>query len=131
MNDFEVTAMHIMAEIAIIFGICLLSEGIAALLPFVFPASVISMLILAALLLTGAVKTKHIQLLSGFFIANMGMFFIPSLVGTLEYAETLRAQFIPFLVITLLTTPVVYLVTAWTVQLLTRLLSKKGGSRHD
>lgn len=123
--------MHIMAEIAIIFGICLLSEGIAALLPFVFPASVISMLILAALLLTGVVKAKHIQLLSGFFIANMGMFFIPSLVGTLEHAETLRAQFIPFLVITLLTTPVVYLVTAWTVQLLTRLLSKKGGSRHD
>lgn len=123
--------MHIMAEIAIIFGICLLSEGIAALLPFVFPASVISMLILAALLLTEVVKTKHIQLLSGFFIANMGMFFIPSLVGTLAYAETLRAQFIPFLVITLLTTPVVYLVTAWTVQLLTRLLSKKGGSRHD
>ena len=123
--------MHIMAEIAIIFGICLLSEGIAALLPFVFPASVISMLILAALLLTEVVKTKHIQLLSGFFVANMGMFFIPSLVGTLEYAEVLKASFLPFLVITLVTTPIVYLVTAWTVQLLIRLTGRKGGNSHD
>ena len=123
--------MHIMAEAAIIFGICLLSEGIAALLPFTFPASVISMLILAVLLLSGVIKPKHIQLLSGFFIANMGMFFIPSLVGTLEYAEVLKASFLPFLVITLVTTPIVYLVTAWTVQLLVRLLGRKGGKSHD
>ena len=123
--------MHIMAEAAIIFGICLLSEGIVALLPFAFPASVISMLILAALLLTEVIKPKHIQVLSGFFIANMGMFFIPSLVGTLEYAEVLKASFLPFLVITLVTTPIVYLVTAWTVQLLIRRLGRKGGESHD
>ena len=122
--------MHIMAQIALIFGICLLSEGIAALLPFVFPASVISLLILAALLLTGVVKPRHIQLLSGFFVANMGMFFIPSLVGTLEYAETLYVLIIPFLVITLLTTPLVYGITAWTVQLIIRARNKKGGSSH-
>ncbi len=123
--------MRIMGEISILFGICLLSEGIAAILPFTFPASVISMLILAALLLSGVVKPKHIQLLSGFFMANMGMFFIPSLVGTLEYAEVLKASFLPFLVITLVTTPIVYLVTAWTVQLLIRRLGRKGGESHD
>lgn len=123
--------MRVMGEISIIFGICLLSEGIAALFPFTFPASVISLLILAVLLLTGAVKPRHIQMLSVFFIANMGMFFIPSLVGTLEYAEILKARFIPFLVITLATTPVVYLVTAWTVQLLIRHLHRKGGESHD
>ena len=121
--------MRIMGEISILFGICLLSEGIAAILPFT--ASVISMLILAALLLSGVVKPKHIQLLSSFFMANMGMFFIPSLVGTLEYAEVLKASFLPFLVITLVTTPIVYLVTAWTVQLLIRRLGRKGGEAHD
>ena len=122
--------MHIMAQIALVFGICLLSEGIAALLPFVFPASVISLLILAALLLGGVIKPGHIQLISSFFVANMGMFFIPSLVGTLEYAETLYVLIIPFLVITLLTTPLVYCVTAWTVQLLIRAKNKKGGNNH-
>lgn len=123
--------MRIMGEISILFGICLLSEGVAALLPFPFPASVISMLILTALLLSGAVKPRHIQLLSGFFIANMGMFFIPSLVGSLEYAQVLKASFLPFLFITLATTPVVYLVTAWTVQLLVRRLGRKGGGPRD
>ena len=47
--------MNIMAEIAIIFGICLISEGIAALLPIALPASVISLLLLLALLLSGLV----------------------------------------------------------------------------
>ena len=40
--------MNIMAELAIIFGICLVSEGISALLPIALPASVISMLVLLA-----------------------------------------------------------------------------------
>ena len=47
--------MNIMAELAIIFGICLVSEGISALLPIALPASVISMLVLLALLLAGIV----------------------------------------------------------------------------
>ena len=49
-----------MGEIAIIFGICLASEGISALLPIPFPASVLSMLILLALLLSGVVA-KEVQ----------------------------------------------------------------------
>lgn len=110
--------MNIMAEVAIIFGICLLSEGIAAVLPFSFPASVISMVILMALLLTGGVKPRHIQRVSGFLVANMAFFFIPSFVGTIEYAEILKGQIIPFFAVVILTTPVVYLVTAWTVQLM-------------
>ena len=43
--------MNIMGEVAIIFGICLLSEGISALLPFSFPASVISLLLLLLLVM--------------------------------------------------------------------------------
>lgn len=118
-----------MAEIAIVFGICLVSEGISALLPFSFPASVISMILLLVLLMTGVVKERKIQALSTFLLVNMGLFFVPSLVGTLEYLDILKAQAIPFLVVTLLTTPVVYLVTAWTVQLLMRAMKGKGGSK--
>ena len=45
--------MNIMGELALIFGICLVGEGVAALLPVAFPASVISMVLLMVLLLTG------------------------------------------------------------------------------
>lgn len=122
--------MNIMAELALIFAICLAGEGIAAALPFSFPASVISMVILMLLLMTGVVKERQIQTVSHFFVVNMGLFFVPSLVGTLEYMEVLKAQIIPFLAVTFLTTPVVYLITAWCVQLLMRALKKKGGKDH-
>lgn len=123
-----------MGEIAVIFGICLLSEGISAgissALPVSFPASVISMLLLLALLLLGGVKQRHIGRACGFFTGNMAFFFIPSCVGILEHTQTLAACLVPFLIIAVLTTPLVYLVTGWTIQLMMELRRKKE-ARHD
>lgn len=123
--------MNVMLELAIILVICLAGEWIAVLLPFTFPASVISMVLLLVLLLTGIVKERQIRVVSQFLVVNMGLFFVPALVGTLAYADLLRAQLLPFLVVTFLTTPVVYLVTAWSVQLLMKALRQKGGKSHD
>ena len=44
--------MNIMGQLALIFGLSLVGEGVAALLPVSFPSSVISMVLLMALLLT-------------------------------------------------------------------------------
>ena len=100
--------MNIMGELALIFGICLVGEGVAALLPVAFPASVISMVLLMVLLLTGVVKDRHIQTASHFLVANMAFFFLPSFVGLLEHIELLKSQLVPLLLIIVLTTPVVY-----------------------
>ena len=45
--------MNGMTELALILGLCFVGEWVAALLPVAFPASVISMVLLAALLLCG------------------------------------------------------------------------------
>ena len=119
--------MNLMTEIALIFVLCLIGEWIAALLPVAFPASVISMVILILLLMTGVIKQRQIQTVSNFLVVNMGLFFVPALVGTLEYVDVLKVQLFPFLVVTLITTPIVYGVTAWTIQLLMRWIKKKGG----
>lgn len=122
--------MNIMGELALIFGICLVGEGVAALLPVTFPASVISMVLLMVLLLTGVVKDRHIQKVSHFLVANMAFFFLPSFVGLLEHMELLKSQLLPLLLIVVLTTPVVYLVTGWTVQLFLRCCQKKKEDPH-
>lgn len=122
--------MQIMSEIALILVICLAGEAVAALLPVAFPASVISMVLLMILLLCGVVKQRQIQLVADFFVVNMGLFFVPALVGTMEYMEVLKRQLLPFVVVVLLTTPVVYFVTGWTVQLLMRAVRKKEGKRN-
>lgn len=118
-----------MAEAAIIFGLCLVSEGISSLLPIPFPASVISMVLLTLLLLAGWVKERHIQRLSSFFLNNMAFFFLPTAVGILEHLDLLRGQMLPILLVIVVTVPVVYGVTAWTVQLLL-LRSRKKEDRH-
>ena len=122
--------MNIMGELALIFGICLVGEGVAALLPVAFPASVISMVLLIVLLLTGVVKDRHIQTASHFLVANMAFFFLPSFVGLLEHIELLKSQLVPLLLIIVLTTPVVYLITGWTVRLLMLRHRNRKEDRH-
>lgn len=121
--------MNIMAQAAIIFGLCLISEGIAALIPVAFPSSVIALLLLGLLLFSGVLKPEHIQNLSGFLVANMAFFFLPSCVGVMEHAPAILRQLLPFLLAAVVTTPLVYFATAWTVQLLVRCL-RKGGTRR-
>ena len=123
--------MNIMAEIGLICGICLAGVAIEAALPFAFPGSVISMILLVVLLLTGVIKIKHIQRVSGFLTANMAFFFLPSCVGILEYFDIIKGSLLPILGICFLTTPLVYLITAWTVRGVMILCAKgKGGGEH-
>lgn len=117
-----------MLELGLILVVCLAGEWIAAVLPFAFPASVISMVLLMLLLMTGIVKERMIQTVSKFLVVNMGLFFVPALVGTLQYVDVLKTQILPFLAVTFLTTPVVYLAAAWSVQLLMKVLGKKEGA---
>lgn len=51
----------IMAQIGIVLAVCLVGEGIAALLPIPFPASVISMVLLFLLLATKLLRPHHIK----------------------------------------------------------------------
>ncbi len=122
--------MNIMAELAIIFGVCLISEGIAALLPVAFPASVIALLLLGLLLFSKIINPENIRRFSGFLVANMAFFFLPACVGVMEHAPAILGQLVPFFLISCLTTPVVYFVTAWSVQWLIRLSREKGAKKH-
>ena len=113
-----------MGEIAVVFGVCLISEGISFLLPFPFPAGVISLVLLLLLLFSVVVKERHIGRVSGFLVDNMAFFFVPPCVAIIEHWEKLLPYLIPFFFIAVVTTPLVYLVTAWPIQLLIR---RKGG----
>ena len=105
-------------------------EGIAALLPIMIPASVISLILLLILLLSGVLKERQIRQSAAFLTENMGILFIPAAVGTLEYLDVLKAQAIPFLLITVVSTPIVYFITAWSVQLLMKLFNRKKVQHH-
>ena len=108
--------MKILMQLAIILFICLLGEGIAAVLPFPFPASVISMLLVLALLLWGPLKVYHIQKQTDFLLDNMGFFFVPPAVAIIGYLDSMEGRIMVILFICIITVFTTFAVTAWTVQ---------------
>lgn len=107
--------MKIMMQLAIIFLLCLIGEAIAAILPFPFPASVISMILVFCFLLWGPLKVYHIRKQTDFLLDNMAFFFIPpavSIVENLHYIEGKLAILIFICFISIFTT---FAITAWTV----------------
>lgn len=107
--------MKLMIQIGVVFGICLVGEGVAAVLPFPFPASVISMVLLF-LLLTTVLQVEHIREKTDFLLKNMSFFFIPAGVGILGQLDVLRTNLLPLLVILVVSTLLTFAVTAYTVR---------------
>ena len=92
--------------------------------------NVVMFVLLLILLLSGVLKERQIRQSAAFLTENMGILFIPAAVGTLEYLDVLKAQAIPFLLITVVSTPIVYFITAWSVQLLMKLFNRKKVQHH-
>ncbi len=123
--------MKIIKQIGIIFGICWLGTVAEQLLPFAFPASVIAMLLLLVCLLTGILKTEHIQEKSDFLLANMAFFFIPAGVNVINYLDILKQSWLPLAAICTITTVITFAATAFSIRLTMRLLHKTGGTKNE
>ena len=116
--------MKIIRQIGIIFTVCWLSILVEKILPFAFPASVIGMILLFICLLTGVLKIEHIQEKADFLLENMAFFFVPAGVSIINYFDVLESTWIQLVVICVISTVVTFAVTAWSVKLTIRLLSR-------
>ncbi|MFQ9051869.1 MAG: CidA/LrgA family protein [Oscillospiraceae bacterium] len=120
--------MKILLQVALVFGIYRVSQGIEAILPVAFPASVISLLLLLVLLLTGIVKVDHVREKSDFLLGNLGFFFIPVSVSIINYVDLIWQNAAAFLTVCVVSMVLTYGATAWAVHL-TRRLMERGGKR--
>ena len=119
--------MKLFSQIAIIFGICLLGNMTAAVLPFPVPSSVVSMLLLLALLCCRALKPASIEDFSGFLLGNMAFFFIPASVELMDYFDFISQNLIAFVTICVVSTVVTFGVTGYTVRLVMAMQRKLAG----
>ena len=120
--------MKIIKQFGIIFSLCWLATVIEGLLPIAFPASVIAMLLLLVSLLAGVLKIDHIREKSDFLLANMAFFFIPAGVNVINYLDILKENWLPLLLICVITMVVTFAATAYSVRLVMRLLAGKKGA---
>ena len=119
--------MKLLAQIGVVCGVYWVSQCIEHVLPFPFPASVISLLLLLLLLVLRVIKVDHIREKADFLLGNLGFFFVPVSVSIMNYADTIfenAAAFFTICVVSMLTT---FAATAGTVVLTRRLLEKRKG----
>ena len=76
--------MKILWQLCFLFALSFVGEIASSLLPFPFPASVISLLVLLFLLCIRAVKPEQIRETSDFLLKNMAFFFLPAGVQVME-----------------------------------------------
>lgn len=100
----------------IIFGCLALGELVVWLTGIPIPSSIIGMLLLAALLQMKAIKVEWVKGMSDFLISNMGFFFVPPSVALMLYLDVIKAEFVPIVVATVVSTVLVLIVTGWTHQ---------------
>ncbi|PWJ46462.1 CidA/LrgA family protein [Faecalicatena contorta] len=117
--------MKIIKQVGIIFTVCWLSQVIANVLPFAFPASVTGMLFLFICLLTGLLKIEHIQEKSDFLLENMAFFFVPAGVSIINYFEILKSSVVQLVIVCLVSTVITFAVTAYSVKWTMRLLERR------
>lgn len=122
--------MKLLLQIGIVCGTYWLSQCIEHILPFAFPASVISLLLLLVLLLARVLKAGHIQNVADFLTGNMGFFFLPATVSIMNYVDTIFENAVAFFTICVVSMLTTFAATAGTV-VLTRRLMRRGKGESE
>ncbi len=108
-------------QCAILFGCLALGELIVYLTGIKLPSSIIGMLLLTFFLKTGVVKLNWVQGISDFLVKNLGFFFVPPGVALMLYFDIIKAELLPIVVATVVSTILVLVVTGWVHQLTRRI----------
>ena len=108
--------MKFIKQFGIILAISFIGEIMNYLIPLPVPASIYGLVLMLALLMTGALKLDAVEDAGKFMIEIMPVMFIPAGVGLLNAWGVLKPVWIPISVITVVTTVLVMAVTAKVTQ---------------
>ena len=107
-------------ELAVLLAIYLLGCQLAAWSGWPIPGGVIGMALLLLAFALGLLKPATLQKGAGLLMAEMLLFFIPALMSLLDYGGLLRDEGWRILLVIGVSTLMVMLVTAFTVELAVR-----------
>ncbi|MBQ7097669.1 MAG: CidA/LrgA family protein [Clostridia bacterium] len=116
--------MKIFGQIIRLFTLCCIGDLISLMLPFPFPGSVIALVLLFLLLISGLIKTEQINTVSDFLLKNMSFVFLPSTVSIISYIDVFKSIIWQFLFICIITTVITFFATAYAVKFTIYLMNK-------
>ena len=117
--------MKILLQIALIFSLCMICDAISAVLPFILPGSVLSMVVLFVLLACKVLSVEQIKEKANFMQEIMAFFFIPPAVSLVDYFALLGEIVLPLVVIIVVSTVLCFVATGWTVQAVIAIQNKR------
>ena len=100
-------------QLAIIIGCLAVGEFVVWLTGVSVPSSIIGMLFLTTMLKTKVVRLEWVETTSSFLVKNMGFFFVPPGVALMLYFDVIRAELMPIVVATVVSTMLVLVTTGW------------------
>ena len=107
--------MRILKQIGFIFGICLVGQIIAELIPVPFPGSVMSMVLLFILFMLNWANPEKLKNVNDFLLENMSFFFVPSAVSIITKYDLIKNSIVQILINCVVSFVVTFAVTAYTV----------------
>ena len=125
----EARRLKLLRQFTLILLIALTGEALNALLPLPIPASIYGVVLLFALLCTGAIPLSSVKDVSALLIEIMPVLFIPAAVGLTESFGLLLPSLWAYLVILVASTFAVMAVSGRVAQAALR-RSKKEEGRH-
>ena len=117
--------MKILWQLCFLFALCFVGEIASSLLPFPFPARVISLLVLLFLLCIRAVKPEQIRETSDVLLKNMAFFFLPAGVQVMEQFAVIQSQIPILLFIIAVTLVLTFLASSLIVTAVIRWMEKR------
>ena len=113
-------ALRLLVELAILCALFLLGGQLATWLGWPIPGGVMGLALLLLLFASGVLKPAMLQLGAGWLMAEMLLFFIPALMSLLDYGSLIREEGWRILLVIAVSTLMVMVVTALTVELVCR-----------
>ena len=112
--------LRLLAELAVLLAIYLVGCQLASWLDWPIPGAVMGLALLLLVFALGWIKPATLSRGAGFLLAEMLLFFIPALMSVLDYRGLLRDEGWQILLVIGVSTLMVMLVTAFTVELVCR-----------
>ena len=114
-------------QICLILLFSFLGEVCRYMIPLMIPASIYGIGLLFAALALKIVRVEDVQETGSFLTSLLPLLFVPPAVRLMDYWSEIRPVLIPFLLICLVVTVLVFAVSG----LVTQCLSRKGGRKDE
>ena len=120
----------LLLQVGALCALWLLSDRLRSWLELPLPTSLLGLLILAAGLFAGVVKSTWLRHGTNWLLGDMTLFFIPAILVVIQYPDLIRHEGLRILAVICMSTALVMAVTAVAVDQVYRLELKLARRRH-